>query len=67
MNRSIGKIPFEIVYGLHPRGVYELRDLKDGVKSSGYADDFSYSMKEGYEIENKTLTENTMKHKEKVI
>ena len=26
-NRSIGQIPFHIVYGMHPRGVYELRNL----------------------------------------
>jgi hypothetical protein len=26
VNRSIGKSPFEIVYGMKLRGVYELRD-----------------------------------------
>jgi hypothetical protein len=26
-NRSTGKIPFQIVYGMHPRGISELRDL----------------------------------------
>ena len=26
-NRSIGMSPFQIVYGMHPRGVYELRYL----------------------------------------
>ena len=27
-NRSTGVIPFQIVYGIHPRGVYELRYLR---------------------------------------
>jgi hypothetical protein len=26
-NRSKGMSPFQIVYGMHPRGVYELRNL----------------------------------------
>jgi hypothetical protein len=26
-NRSTGKIPFQIVYGMHPIGIFELRDL----------------------------------------
>jgi hypothetical protein len=28
VNRSTGKSPFQIVYGMNPRGVSELRDLK---------------------------------------
>ena len=41
VNRSIGKSHFEIVYGLHPRGVFELRELKDGIKWTGYDEKFS--------------------------
>ena len=26
-NGSMGKSPFQIVYGMHPRGICELRDL----------------------------------------
>ena len=26
-NRSTGLSPFQILYGMHPRGVYELHDL----------------------------------------
>ena len=26
-NRSTGMSPFQIFFGMHPRGVYELRDL----------------------------------------
>ena len=56
MNRSTQKSPFDIVYGLHPSCVYELRNLKDGAKESGYADDFTYTMKEVHEKVRKTLT-----------
>ena len=45
VKRTIDKSPFEIVYGLHPRGVCELRDLKDLRWVSGHADDISQSMK----------------------
>ena len=27
-NKSNGKSPFQIMYGIHPRGILELRDLK---------------------------------------
>lgn len=41
VNRSIGKSPFDVVYSLHPRGIFELRELKDGVQGSGQVEDFS--------------------------
>ena len=28
LNMSTGMSPFQILYGMHPRGVYELRDLR---------------------------------------
>ena len=28
-NQSTGLSPFQILYGMHPRGVYELRNLGD--------------------------------------
>lgn len=35
INQSIGKSPFEVVYGVHPRGIYELRDLSEmGTRSA---------------------------------
>lgn len=63
---TTGKSPFEIVYGIHPRGVYELRDLNDGVKGSGYAKDFTYAMQEVHDIVRKTLIDNIEKIKSKV-
>lgn len=58
MNRSIGKSPFEIDYGLHPRGFFELRDLEDGIHGIGYAEEFSQSMREIHESVRKILTKN---------
>jgi hypothetical protein len=46
VNRSTGKSPFQIVYGMNPRGVSELRDLKqDEFRSTG-AEDFTAEMQE---------------------
>ena len=39
-NRSIGMSPFHILYGMHPRGVYELRDLGQLEKRSVDGEDF---------------------------
>jgi hypothetical protein len=38
-NRSTGKSPFQILYGMQPRGVYELRDLEQSdIKRVGEED-----------------------------
>lgn len=66
INRSTGKSPFEVVYGLHPRGICELRELKNGTQGSGYAEDFAQSMKEVHETVRKTLLDNTEKLKQKL-
>ena len=44
-NRTIGKSLFESVYGMHHRGVCELRDLGRMEHRSGHAKDFSQTMK----------------------
>jgi hypothetical protein len=41
MNRSTRKITFQIVYGMSPRGVSELRDLKKKKSRSVGAEDFA--------------------------
>jgi hypothetical protein len=46
MNRSTGKSPFQIVYGMQPRGVSELRDSEQTVTSSDSAEEFAEAMKE---------------------
>jgi hypothetical protein len=41
---STSKSPFQIVYGMHPRGISELRYLgKNGFRSAG-VEDFSTEM-----------------------
>ena len=66
MNWTTGRSPFEIVYGMHPRGVCELRDLGAMEHRSGHAEDFSQTMKEIQEKVKKTITEATHKLKAKV-
>lgn len=46
VNRSTGKTPFQIVYGIHPRGILELRDVNCLEKPSALADDFVNVMKD---------------------
>jgi hypothetical protein len=43
-NRSTRKSPFQILYGMQPRGVSQLRDLgKSEIRSTG-AEDFAVEM-----------------------
>jgi hypothetical protein len=46
VNRSIGKSPFQIVYGMQPRGVSELRDSEQTDTSSASTGEFAEEMKE---------------------
>jgi hypothetical protein len=43
-NRSTGKSPFQILYGMQPRGVSELRDLEQSEIRSVGAEDFAAEM-----------------------
>ncbi len=45
-NRNIGMSPFQILYGMHPRGVYELRDLGQLEKRSVDGEDFAARISE---------------------
>lgn len=56
VNETKGRSPFEIVYGMHPRGVCELRDLGSMEDRIGHAEDFSQTMKEIQEQVKKTIT-----------
>lgn len=55
-----------MVYGLHPRGILELRDLGNVAIRIGYAEDFAQSMKEVHESVKHALMESTSKIKKKV-
>ena len=46
LDRSTGKIPFQIVYGMQPRGVSELKDSEQVEFRSVSAEDFTEGMKE---------------------
>ena len=63
INRSIGEIPFEIVYGTHPRGILELRDLNLQDKRSAQGESFGEKMKELHERVMKTLQHQVDKYK----
>jgi hypothetical protein len=45
-NRSTTKSPFQIVYGMQPRGVSELRDSQQNEFKSASAEEFAEAMKE---------------------
>ena len=67
MNRSIiGMIPFEVVYGRHPREVFELRKMDGLEKRSGYAEEFAEAMVEVHEQVKKILQQNSLRVKAKV-
>jgi hypothetical protein len=46
LNRRIGHNPFQIVYGMQPRGISELRDSEQIATRSASAEDFAEAMKE---------------------
>ena len=46
VNRSTGQSPFQIVYGMQPRGIFELRDSEQIATSSASAEDFAEAMRE---------------------
>jgi hypothetical protein len=46
VNRSTGQSPFHVVYGMHPRGIYELRDSEQTATRSASVEEFTEAMKE---------------------
>jgi hypothetical protein len=46
LNRRKGQSPFQIVYGMQPRGVSELRDSEQNATRSASVEDFFEEMKE---------------------
>jgi hypothetical protein len=46
VNRSTGQSPFQVVYGMQPRGISELRDSEQTATRSASAEDFAEAMKE---------------------
>jgi hypothetical protein len=56
-NRRMGMIPFHIVYGMHPRGVYDLRNLGKWELRSADGEDFVVRMHELQESVKQRLQE----------
>jgi hypothetical protein len=46
VNRITGKSPFQILYGMNPRGVSELRDIKKSDFRSTRDEEFTTEMQE---------------------
>lgn len=64
-NMITGRSPFEIVYGVHPRGILELRDLQGFDKRSAQGEDFAVTMKDIHDQVRETLQKNVDKYKAK--
>ena len=64
VNRTTGLSPFQIVYGTHPRGVMEVRDVKSMERTSAQASDFVEVIKEIHQEVKDRLEKVTMKYKE---
>jgi hypothetical protein len=65
VNQSIGKSPFQVVYGMQPRGVSELRDSKETVTSSTSVEEFDEAMKELHSRVKERLLKSSQEYKRK--
>jgi hypothetical protein len=63
VNRSTEKIPFQIVYGMQLRGIFELRDSKQTATRSASAEDFAEMMKELHSQVKKRLQNSSQEYK----
>lgn len=64
INRSTGKSPFQIMYGLHPRGVLELRKLSHTYPISADGERFAEAIKEVHEQVKIKLQKSSEKYEE---
>jgi len=64
-NNNTGMSPFQILYGMHPRGVYELRDLGQLEKRSVDGEDFAARISELQEEVKERLHKSNAKYKMK--
>ena len=62
-NRSTGQSPFHIIYGMHPRGVCELRYLGETEFRSAKGEDFSTEIQMVHEQVKQSLQDNNIKYK----
>ena len=62
-NRSTQKSPFHIIYGMHPRGVSELRDLGQAELRSVEGEDFATEIQLIHKEVKQNLQDNSIKYK----
>jgi hypothetical protein len=65
LNRSTGQSPFQIVYGMQRRGVFELRDSELDETRSASAEDFAEAMKELHSQVKERLQNSSQEYKRK--
>jgi hypothetical protein len=63
INRSTGKSLFQIVYGMHPRGILELRDSEHNATRSASVEDLAEAMKELHSQVKERLQNSSQKYK----
>jgi transposase InsO family protein len=63
VNQSIGKSSFQVVYGVHPRGVSELRDSEQTATSSASAKEFTEAMGELHSRVKQRLLKSSQEYK----
>ena len=66
VNRSIGKTPFEIVIGMHLRGISDLRDVVGEEKRSTTGEEFADFMESLHKEVKLMLEQSNQKYKENV-
>jgi hypothetical protein len=64
VNRSTGKTPFEIVTGMHPRGISDLRDVAGEEKRSAAGEEFADFMESLHKEVKLRLEQSNQKYKE---
>ena len=66
VNRSTGKSPFQVVYGMQPRGVSELWDSGQIATSSASAEEFVEAMRELHNQVKQRLQDSSQEYKHRV-
>jgi hypothetical protein len=66
VNRSTGQSPFQVVYGMQPRGISELRDSEQTMTSSASAEEFAEAMKELHNKVTERLQNSSQEYKRRV-
>jgi len=64
--RNIGFSPFQILYGMHPRGVHELWDLGLQERQSADGEDFANAMRDLHEQVKIKLQDSSLKYRQQV-